>query len=102
MNLTARTAVFCLMSNSYVMKEEQKKELNACIENVEAVQEFLEDWYSTADLYETAANATNVLLQNVNLSFIAPEEKKFLTDLLDQHLMMTNLLKKFEKGGKVC
>lgn len=84
------------------MKDEQKKELNACIENVEAVQEFLEDWYSTADLYETAANATNVLLQNVNLSSFAPEEKKYLTDLLDQHLMMTNLLKKFEKGGKVC
>ena len=84
------------------MKEEQKKELNACIENAEAVQEFLEDWYSTADLYETAANATNVLLQNVDLSSIAPEEKKFLTDLLDQHLMMTNLLKKFEKGGKLC
>ena len=83
------------------MKEEQKKELNACIENVEAVQEFLEDWYSTADLYETAANATNVLLQNVNLSAFAPEEKKYLTDLLDQHLMMTNLLKKFEKGGHV-
>lgn len=84
------------------MKEEQKKELNACIENVEAVQEFLEDWYSTADLYKTAANATNVLLQNVNLSAFLSEEKKYLTDLLDQHLMMTNLLKKFEKGGKVC
>lgn len=84
------------------MKEEQKKELNACIENAEAVQEFLEDWYSTADLYETAANATNVLLQNLNLSAFAPEEKKYLTDLLDQHLMMTNLLKKFEKGGAQC
>ena len=83
------------------MEEKQKKELNACIENVEAVQEFLEDWYSTADLYKTAANATNVLLQSVDLSSFAPEEKKFLTDLLDQHLMMTNLLKKFEKGGQV-
>lgn len=83
------------------MKEEQKKELNACIENAEAIQDFLEDWYSTADLYETAANATNVLLQNVNLDSFAPEEKKYLTDLLDQHLMMTNLLKKFEKGGQV-
>ena len=83
------------------MEEKQKKELNACIEIAEAVQEFLEDWYSTADLYETAANVTNVLLQNVNLDSFAPEEKKYLTDLLDQHLMMTNLLKKFEKGGEV-
>ena len=73
------------------MKEEQKKELNACIENAEAVQEFLEDWYSTADLYETAANATNVLLQKVELSSFAPEEKKYLTDLLDESSMAQRL-----------
>ena len=83
------------------MKEEQKKELNVCIENVEAVQEFLEDWYSTADLYETAANASNVLMQQVNLNALEPEEREYITDLFDQHIMMTNLLKKFEKGGNV-
>ena len=83
------------------MKEEQKKELNVCIENVEAVQEFLEDWYSTADLYETAANASNVLMQQVNLNALEPEEREYITDLLDQHIMMVNLLKKFEKGGNV-
>ena len=83
------------------MKEEQKKELNACIENVEAVQEFLEEWYSVAELYETAANATNVLLQNLKFGAFAPEEKKYITNLLDQHIMMTNLLKKIEQGGEV-
>ena len=81
------------------MTDNEKKELNTCIENVEAVQEFLESWYSSADLYETAANATNVLLQNLEFGAFAPEEKKYITDLLDQHVMMTNLLKKFEKGG---
>ena len=80
------------------MKEEIKKELNTCIENAEAVQEFLEDWYSVADLYETNANASNVLIQQ-NLDNLPPEDKKYLTDLLDQHVMMANLLKKFEKGG---
>ena len=79
------------------MKEEQKKELNACIENAEAVQEFLEDWYSPADLYETAANASTVLMQ-LNLDILASEEKKHITDLLDQHVMMTNLLKKFKSN----
>ena len=83
------------------MTDNEKKELNTCIENVEAVQEFLESWYSSADLYETAANATNVLLQNLELSAFAHEEKKYITDLLDQHIMMANLLKKFEKGGNV-
>ena len=81
------------------MKEEQKKELNACIENAEAVQEFLSEWYSVSELYETAANAGSVLLHNLNS--LAPEDKKFLTDLLDQHVMMANLLKKFEKGGEL-
>ena len=79
------------------MKEEQKKELNVCIENVEAVQEFLEDWYSSADLYETAANASSLLLQH--FTHLKPEDQKYITDLLDQHIMMANLLKKFEKGG---
>ena len=82
------------------MTDNEKKELNACIENLEAVQEFLENWYSSADLYETAANASTVLMQ-LNLDNLASEEKKHLTDLLDQHVMMINLLKKFEKGGKV-
>lgn len=81
------------------MKDEQKKELNACIENAEVVQDFLSEWYSVSELHETAANAGSVLLHNLNS--LAPEDKKFLTDLLDQHVMMANLLKKFEKGGQV-
>ena len=82
------------------MKEEQKKELQNCIENAEAVQDFLTEWYSVADLFETSANAASVMLISV-IGQLAPEEKKWLTDLLDQHVMMINLLKKFEKGGQV-
>ena len=82
------------------MTDNDKKELNACIENVEAVQEFLEDWYSVADLYETAANASNVLLEQLGLYSLAEEDRKYLTALLDQHIMMTNLLKKFKSNGE--
>jgi hypothetical protein len=82
------------------MTDNEKKELNACIENVEAVQEFLEDWYSVADLYETAANASNVLLEQLGLYSLAEEDRKYLTALLDQHIMMTNLLKKFKSNGE--
>ena len=80
------------------MEEKQKKELQKCIENAEAVQEFLTEWYSVAELFETSANAASVMLTSV-IGQLAPEEKKWLTDLIDQHVMMTNLLKKFEKGG---
>ena len=79
------------------MKEEQKKELQNCIENAEAVQEFLTEWYSVAELFETSANAASVMLTSV-IGQLAPEEKKWLTDLLDQHVMMTNLLKKFKSN----
>jgi hypothetical protein len=82
------------------MTDNEKKELNACIENLEAVQEFLEDWYSVADLYETAANASNVLLEQLGLYSLAEEDRKYLTALLDQHIMMTNLLKKFKSNGE--
>ena len=81
------------------MEEKQKKELNACIENAEAVQEFLTEWYSVAELFETSANAASVMLTSV-IGQLAPDEKKWLTDLLDQHVMMTNLLKKFKSNGE--
>ena len=79
------------------MKEEQKKELQNCIENAEAVQEFLTEWYSVAELFETSANAASIMLSTA-IGQLAPEEKKWLTDLLDQHVMMTNLLKKYDNG----
>ena len=79
------------------MKEEQKKELQNCFENAEAVQEFLSEWYSVADLFETSANAASIML-STTVGQLAPDEKKWLTDLLDQHVMMTNLLKKYDNG----
>ena len=79
------------------MKEEQKKELQKCIENAEAGQEFLTEWYSVADLFETSANAASIML-STTIGQLAPDEKKWLTDLLDQHVMMTNLLKKFKSN----
>ena len=81
------------------MKEEQKKELQNCIENAAAVQEFLTEWYSVAELFETSANAASIML-STTIGQLAPEEKKWLTDLLDQHVMMTNLLKKFKSNGE--
>ena len=77
------------------MEEKQKKELYVCIENAEAVQDFLTEWYSVADLFETSANAASIML-STTIGQLAPDEKKWLTDLLDQHLMMTNLLKKYD------
>lgn len=82
------------------MKENQKDAMNASIENVEAIQEFLNSWYSINDLFETAANAGAVLL---DLSIRYPkvidnDDMKYLQRLIDQHVMVANLLKRFKHG----
>lgn len=75
-----------------------KDAMIASVEKVQAVEEFLNGWYSVNDLFETAANAGSVLLEMVNISAVANDDLQWLRRLIDQHVMMANLLKKFEHG----
>jgi hypothetical protein len=51
-----------------------------------------------ADLFETAANAGSVLLRLVKSCYaISEDDTKWLNKLIDQHVMVANVLKKFEK-----
>ena len=84
-------------SQNFEYETGTEKRVQNCIENAEAVQEFLTEWYSVADLFETSANAASIML-STTVGQLAPDEKKWLTDLLDQHVMMTNLLKKYDNG----
>lgn len=83
------------------MKEEKKSQLIAEAENVEAIRDFLEGWYSVETLYETAAMCANSLLGLINRNQICDEERKYFEEFIDQHLMMVDLIKKFKKGGEV-
>lgn len=84
------------------MKEEMKDAMIASVEKVQAVEEFLSDWYSVSDLFETAANAANVLLEQQVLNNLAEDDAKWLRMLIDQHVMLANIMKKFEeKEGEV-
>jgi len=83
------------------MKEEMKDAMIASVEKVQAVEEFLRDWYSVNDLFETAENAGSVLLELVNIGKISQDDVKHITGLINQHVMLANLLKKFEKGGEL-
>lgn len=82
------------------MNEEKKKEVIAEAESIEAIREFLSEFYTVADLFETAANAGSVLLELVNIQAISQDDLKHITRLIDQHVMIANLLKPFEKGGE--
>lgn len=78
------------------MKEEKKDAMIASIENVEAIEDFLSEWYSVSDLFETAANAGSILLELVNIKQLAPDDVKVLSALIDQHVMLAKLMKNFE------
>lgn len=83
------------------MEETKKDAMIASIEAVEAIEEFLSEWYSVADLFETAANAGSILLELVNIKQLNEDDVKQLSRLIDQHVMLANLLKQIvEKGGK--
>ena len=79
------------------MNEEMKNKVIAEAERVEAVKEFLSENYSVADLFETAANAGSVLLELVNIQALCHDDIKHITRLIDQHVMIANLLKPFER-----
>ena len=83
------------------MKQEVKDAMIASIEKVQAIEDFLSEWYSVNDLFETNANAANILLNLSQMSVMAPDELKTLRTLIDQHNMLANQMKHFEKGGEV-
>ena len=58
------------------MNEKQKSQLIAEAENVEAIRDFFEGWYSVETLYETAAKCTNNLLGLISRQQICDEERK--------------------------
>lgn len=66
-------------------------------EAVGAIRDFLSDWYSVAELFETTANAASSLLELAK--GMTKEEHDYVCKLIDQHVMLANLLKPFEKKG---
>lgn len=81
------------------MKEDMKDVMIADVEKVQAVEDFLSEWYSVSEMFETAANAGSVLL-SIPQGTINDDDMKWLRNLIDQHVMMANVMKKFEKGGE--
>ena len=75
------------------MEKETKDAMVASINKSEAIDNFLSNWYSVCDLNETAANACSVITNLVIKGQCATDDAKWLMDLLDQHVMMTKVMK---------
>lgn len=84
------------------MNEEKKNEVIANAESVEAIRDFLSEWWSVSDLYESAAKASRELVYGISKGFISKDDAKEMSEMLEQHMMMIELLKPFErKDGEV-
>ena len=83
------------------MNEEQKSQLIAEAENVEAIRDFFTQWWSAEQLFETAAKCSINLLVLINRGAICEEERKDFEQFVEQHMMMIDLLTKFRKEEEV-
>lgn len=83
------------------MNNETKDAMIASIEAVTAINDFLTDWWSVTELYESSAKAVSQLVDRAqkDQSFMTTE----LRDYINQHIMMIDLLKEVtrQKGGEL-
>ena len=83
------------------MNNEKKDAMIASIETVQAIEDFITDWWSVNELYEASAKAVSQLVQ------VAQKDPNFMTselrDYINQHIMMIDLLKEVtsKKGGEL-
>ena len=80
------------------MTEKKKKsQLIAEAENIEAIRDLFNYWYSVEQLYETLAKSCTTILHMANRSDLPDEDKKQFEELLNQHEMMIDLIKPFAR-----
>ena len=84
-----------------MVNNETKDAMIASIETVQAIEDFITDWWSVNELYEASAKAVSQLVQ------VAQKDPNFMTselrDYINQHIMMIDLLKEVtsKKGGEL-
>lgn len=82
------------------MKYNEKDALAACVEVKEAVDNFVEQWYDLAELYDSEANAALAVIHMKDGFMPSQEEIKDLQTLLDQHRLMTQIIRDADTRNK--
>ena len=77
------------------MNENQKANLIAEAENIEAIRDFFTSWWTVAELYETSAKAGAAILHIMRTCNICEDDRQDLENLISQHLVMIDHLKPF-------
>ena len=78
------------------MNDEKKSLMIAEAENVEAIRDFFTSWWTSAELYESAAKVSATIIDLVNRHQIKDGELFAINQLLQQYLMMIDTIKPFE------
>ena len=77
--------------------EVTKDAMIASIDAVQAIEDFLTDWWSVNELYATSSKAVTALCN------VAGKDANFvdvtMRDFINQHIMMIDLLKEVTKKG---
>jgi hypothetical protein len=82
------------------MKYNEKDALAACVEVKEAVDNILEQWYDLAELYEAEANVAVSVARMKDGLMPSDEEIKEFQTLLDQHRLMTQIIRDCDTNNK--
>ena len=82
------------------MEETRKDAMIASIEKVEEIEDFLSEWWTVEDLYEAAAKVSAIILNLAKRHQISDAEIEDFDSIMQQHMMMIAIFKKFEKGGE--
>ena len=98
LNLTARICGFLLNVKSKVMDEKQKQQLIEKAEQIEAIENFFEDW-SVEDCNKTSANSSIIIFDLIQGNLLNPQERNVLRNLVSQHLCMLECMEPFAKKG---
>ena len=79
------------------MSNEKKDAMIASIENVEAIEDFLKEWWSVADLHETISKVSCTIINLTKRHQISDAELEDIDELMQQHMMMIDIFKQFER-----
>lgn len=84
------------------MTDKEKSLLVAEAENVEAIRDFFKEWWTVEQLYEAEAKASLAMLGIVEGRKPCPDEIEALKNVLQQHMIMVDHIKPFDrKDGEV-
>ena len=84
------------------MEENKKAVIIAEAENVEAIRDFFIQWWTVAELNWTASKVCATIIDLAARHKLSDDELEGLNELIQQHNLMIDLIKPFErKEGEV-